>query len=76
MFPMIHSIKTLKLRDYQSDQDFASNFFFEKQEVKSKEQNSGKTGENLGKWVSENCKLAYFALQRWRYSTRIVTNRI
>ena len=26
--------------------------------------------------MSENCNLAYFALQRWRYSTRIVTNRI
>jgi len=54
---------------------FASKFF-EKLEAKSKEQNSGKIGENLGEWVSENCNLAYFALQRWRYSTRIVTNRI
>ena len=35
-----------------------------------------KIGEILGEWVFENCKLAYFALQRWRYSTRIVTNRI
>ena len=39
--------------------------FFEKQEAtKSKEQNSGKIGEKLEKWVSENCNLAYFALQR------------
>ena len=36
--------------------DFASNFF-EKQEAKSKEQNSGKIGEKLEKWVSENCNL-------------------
>ena len=50
--------------------------FFEKQEAKSKEQNSRKIGEKLEKWVSESCNLAYFALQRWRYSTRIVTNRI
>ena len=50
--------------------------FFEKLEAKSKEQTSGKIGEKLEKWVSENCNLAYFALQRWRYSTRIVTNRI
>ena len=33
--------------------------FFEKQEAKSKEQNSRKIGEKLGKWVSENCNLAY-----------------
>ena len=50
--------------------------FFEKQEAKSKEQNSRKIGEKLEKWLSENCNLAYFALQRWRYSTRIGTNRI
>ena len=30
----------------------------------------------MEKWVSENCNLAYFALQGWRYSTRIVTNGI
>ena len=50
--------------------------FFEKLEAKSKVQTSGKIGEILGKWVSENCNLAYFALKRWRYSTTIVTNRI
>jgi len=54
---------------------FCQQFFFEKWETKSKEQNSGKIGENFGKWVSENYNVAYFALQRWRYSTRIVTNR-
>ena len=26
--------------------------------------------------MSDNCNLAYFALQRWRYSTRVVTNKI
>jgi len=45
-------------------------------EAKSKEQNSRKIGEKLKKWMCENCNLAYFALQRWRYSTTIVTNRI
>jgi len=35
-----------------------------------------KIGKILEKWVFENCNLVYFALQRWRYSTRIVTNRI
>jgi len=50
--------------------------FFVKQEAKSIEQNSGKIGEKLEKWVYENCNLAYFALQRWRCSTTIVTNRI
>ena len=33
--------------------------FFEKLEAKNKEQNSGKIGENLEKWVSVNCDLAY-----------------
>ena len=50
--------------------------FLEKQEAKSNEQNAGKIGENLEKWVSENCNLAYFALQRWRHLNRIVINRI
>jgi len=43
--------------------------------LKAKSKILGK-GENLEKWMSENCNLAYFALQRWRNSTRIVTNRI
>ena len=37
---------------------------------------SGIIGEKLEKWVSENWYLPYFALQRCRYSTRIVTNKI
>jgi len=41
-----------------------------------KEQNSGKIGENLKKWVSENYNLAYFTLKRWKHFNRKVLNRI
>jgi len=43
--------------------------FFENRRLKAK-------SKILEKQESENCNLAYFALQIWKYSTRIVTNRI
>jgi len=49
--------------------------FLNNRRLKAKSKILGKR-ENLKKWVSENCNLAYFELQKWRYSTRIVTNRI
>ena len=33
-------------------------------------------GEILEKLLSENCNLAYFKLQRWKYFKRMVLNRI
>ena len=36
--------------------------FLEKQDAKSKEQDSGKIGEILGKWLTESCNVTYFIL--------------
>ena len=44
--------------------NFDSNInFLQKLEAKSKEQNAWKMGEILGKWLSENCNLAYIAIE-------------
>ena len=43
---------------------------------KNKEQHSGKTEKILEKSCLRTCILGHFAWQRWKYSNRIVINRI
>jgi len=50
--------------------------FLEKYDGKSKEQNAGKIGEILGKWMLKDWNLVYLAWQKLKYSKRTATNSI